>query len=167
MGRAVRLRSHTTVINAPRELVYQMMSSSGRGRLKGDNNESSTIVSRDGNKVIAEFRTSTGRRTYTTLEEVTLQPSERITFRHLEGPLEYVVEEFLFRDVDDKTELVHQGEFIWRSWPVLGLLAGWFYIRPRFERVLERHMDQIPAAAESRAARSHVFRKKQAAAGTP
>ena len=166
MTRAVPLHPHTTVINAPRELVYQMMSSFGRGKLKGDNNESSRVVSRDGDKVIAEFRTSTGRRTHTTLEEVTLQPPGRITFRHLEGPLEYAVEEFLFHDVDGRTELIHRGEFIWRSWPFLGWLAGWFYIRPRFERVLERHMDQIKTAAESRAARSHVFRKKQAA-GTP
>ena len=81
----IELRKHTVLIKAPRELVYQKMSSFGRGKLQGDNAESSSVVSRDGNTIVAEFKTRSGLFTYTTLEQVSLEPPNRITFEHLKG----------------------------------------------------------------------------------
>ena len=46
-----------------------------------------------------EFRSRDGRKMYRTLEEVMLYPDERITFRHLEGPLNHSEEEFVFAQV--------------------------------------------------------------------
>ena len=124
MASPIRLNRHSVLIKAPRDMVYQKMSSFGRGRLQGDNNESSRVISREGEVIIAEFKTKAGPFAYTTVEQVTLEPSERITFLHLEGPLHYAQEEFAFTDVNGDTELVHSGEFIWHRLPVLGWLGG-------------------------------------------
>ena len=161
MARPIQLESHKVRIKAPCEMVFQKMSSFGRGRLAGDNNESSRIISRDGNSLIVEFRTKAGPFTYTTNEQVTLETPNRITFRHLDGPLHYAWEEFVFNDIDGDTELVHNGEFIWRSLPVVGWLGGQLYTKPTFERVIKKHMSQIKVSCEARAARSHVFRTQR------
>ena len=82
MARPIQLKTHKVIIKAPRELVYQKMSSIGQGRLQGDSSESSRVISRDGNNIVAEFRTRSGLFTYTTIEQVTLEPPERIIFVH-------------------------------------------------------------------------------------
>ena len=120
MVRPIQLQSHKLRIKAPCEMVFQKMSSFGRGRLAGDNNELSKIISSDDNVLVVEFRTKAGPFRYTTTEQVTLDAPPRITFRHLDCPMRYVWEEFVFKDVDGDTELVHNGEFIWRNIPVLG-----------------------------------------------
>ena len=163
MTRPIQLKSHRVLIDAPREMVYQKMTAFGRGRLQGDNSESSKVISRDGDTLVAEFKTKAGFFSYTTLEEITLEDGKRITFRHLKGPLAYAWEEFVFSDVDGKTELVHNGEFIWKRIPLLGWLSGKLYTKPVFERTIEKHMQQIKVTCDARAARSHVFRRKQQA----
>ncbi len=163
MTKPIKLKSHSVHIKAPREMVFQKLSSFGRGQLKGDNNESSKVLSRDGDTIIAEFKTRAGPFTYTTVEEITLEPPDRITFRHLTGPLHYAWEEFVFNDVDGDTELVHNGEFIWRRLPLVGWLGGLVYTRPMFERVIEKHFEQVKMNCEARAARSHMFRRREPA----
>lgn len=154
----IRLRPQTIRIDAPRELVFQMMSHFGRGRLPGDNSEASRVICREGDRLVAEFRTRAGFFTYTTLEEVRLHPPERIEFRHLAGPLAYAAEEFAFRALTERrTELTHSGEFVWSRFPLFGRLGGLIYTRPVFERAIAAHMAQLKSAAEARAARSRVF----------
>ena len=143
MARPIRLKTHRVLIGAPREMVFQKMSSFGRGRLKGDNSESCRVISRDGNTLIAEFKTRAGPFSYTTIEQVTLEPPDRIIFKHLKGPLHYAWEEFVFNDVDGDTELIHNGEFIWHWFPLIGWLSGILYTRPTFERAVARHMQEI------------------------
>ena len=158
MAKPIRLRPHTIPIRAPRELVFQMMSHFGRGRLPGDNNESSKVLERDGNRLIVEFETKALLATYTTVEEINLHPPDRITFVHLSGPLHYASEEFRFEDVDGRqTDLTHSGEFIWSTFPFFGWFGGIVYTRPVFERTIVKHMAQVKQAAEARAARSRVF----------
>ena len=112
MSRPIQIRDHRVLIDAPCEMVYQKLSSFGRGRLSGDSNETSRDLSREGTRIVAEFKTRAGPFTYTTIEEVTLEPPARITFRHLSGPPHYAREEFIFSNVDGRTELIHRGEFI-------------------------------------------------------
>ena len=158
MAKPIVLRPHTVRIRAPRELVFQMMSHFGRGRLPGDNNESSKVLERDGNRLTVEFQTKALFATYTTVEVVNLYPPERITFEHLSGPLHHAKEEFRFEDVEDRqTDLTHSGEFIWSRFPFFGWFGGIIYTRPVFERTLVKHMAQVKQAAEARAARSRVF----------
>ena len=162
MAKPIRLKSHAVTINAPRELVYQKMTSFGKGRLQGDNNESSRVISQDGNNLVVEFRTKAGPFSYTTIEQVTLEAPERITFKHLRGPLHYAWEEFALNEADGNTELVHSGELVWSRLPLVGWLGGLLYTKPVFERTIEKHMKQIKVTCEARAARSHVFRRRQA-----
>ena len=158
MAKPLKLKAHTVRIKAPRELVFQMMSHFGRGRLPGDNNESSRMLERDGNRLTVEFQTKALFATYRTVEEVNLFPSERITFEHISGPLHYAREEFAFEDVDGReTDLTHSGEFIWSTFPFFGWFGGIIYTRPVFQRTLVKHMAQIKEGAEARAARSRVF----------
>ena len=161
MPKPIRLKSHRVLIRPPREMVYQKMTSFGRGRLQGEANESSRVVSREGEGMIVEFTTRAGPFTYTTLERVTLDPPHRISFEHLKGPLHYAREEFILNDVDGDTELVHSGEFVWRRLPLVGWLGGILYTRPTFERTLRKHMEQIRVTCDARAARSHVFRRRE------
>ena len=158
MARPISLRPHSILIQAPRELVFQMMSHFGRGRLPGESNESSRVIERDGNRLVVEFQTNTLFATYTTVEEVTLFPPDRIAFEHLSGPLQYAREEFTFADAKDRqTELTHTGEFTWSRFPFFGWFGGIIYTRPVFERTIAKHMAQVKKAAEARAARSRVF----------
>ena len=160
MARPIRLKTHRVLIEAPREMVFQKMSSFGRGRLKGESGESSRVLSRDGDEIVAEFTTRAGPFTYVTVERVTLHPPDKITFNHLKGPLHYAWEEFTLNEVDGQTELVHNGEFIWRRLPLLGWLGGLLFTRRMFERVLVKRMAQIKETCEVRAERSHVFRRR-------
>lgn len=166
MAKPIRLKTHRVRINAPRELLYQMMSSFGRGRLAGDNNESSEVISREGDKLVVKFRTKAGPISYDTVEEVTLEPPSRITFRHMSGPLHHAWEEFVFEEITEfEMELVHDGEFIWKRFPFFGWFGGMIYTKPTFERVLTKHMAQLKESAEARAARSRVFPRPPADTG--
>ena len=160
MTRPIQIRPHSVLIDAPCEIVYQKLSSFGSGRMSGDNTDTARVVSRDGNTIVAEFDTKAGPFTYTTVEEVTLDPPESITFKHLSGPLHYALERFTFHDVDGRTELVHTGEFIWKRLPLFGWLGGMLYTKPMFERVIARHFSQVKESCEARAARSHVFKRR-------
>ena len=167
MAKPIRLKTHRVRIKAPRELIYQMMSSFGRGRLKGDTNESSEVLSRRGDTLVVKFRTKAGPFSYDTVEEIMLEPPRRITFNHLSGPLHYVREEFVFEEVGEfETDLVHDGEFIWKRFPFFGWFGGMIYTKPTFERVLVKHMARIKEAGEARAARSRVFPRPPTDAGT-
>ena len=160
MAKPVRLKDQSVLIDAPRELVYQVMTAFNRGRIAGDNHESSKVISQNGDSLVVEFKTRAGLFTYTTLEDITLHPPERITFKHLEGPLHYSTEEFIFEDVDGQTRLTHTGEIIWNRLPFFGWLGAVIYTRPMFHRVIDHHLAEVKGACEARAARSHVFRRR-------
>ena len=155
----VKLTPQRLFVKAHRELLYQMVSAIGRGRLPGSSTMSSKLVSRDGDTLVAEFYTKVGKSMVTTLEEVTLYPPERISYRWIKGQVKCVYEEFLlFREVDGGAELVHCGEFDLKI-PIFGGLIGRLFVKPRFERVVLEHMEELKEAAEARAARSHVFKR--------
>ena len=161
----VKLSDNEVFINAPRELVFQMLSAIGRGSLPGNQGESSRVLERDGDRIVAEFLTTSGKRTYRTVEDVRLYPPDRITFRHLESPLSYSEEEFLLKEVEGGTALSYRGDIECRMhWlPGVGWLVAWIYVKRKYDSVIRDHMDRLKAAAEARAARSHVFRRTGAA----
>ena len=160
MFNPIVLKEHSVTIAAPRELVFQMLSSFRRGRIQGDDAQSSRLISEDGNTRIVEFETKAGPFTYATLEEVKLFPPCRITFKHLEGPLYFSEEAFAFEETGEgQTLMTHGGSFIWKRFPFFGWLGGVIYTRPMYHRVIRKHMAVVKDAAEARAARSHVFRR--------
>ena len=161
---AIQLKPQSVEIDAPRELVFQMLSSFRRGRIAGDNSESTRLISEDGNVKTVEFVTRAGPFSYRTLEEVTLHRPERIEFKHLEGPLDFSEEEFTLDETSDGgTLLTHSGSFIWKRFPFFGWFGGVIYTRPMYHSVISKHFVTVKEAAEARAARSHVFRRDRTA----
>ena len=73
----VKLAGRKLHIDAPREMVFQMMSAIGKGSLPGSQGESSRVLSRDGDTLTAEFLTPSGKRIYRTVEDVRLYPPPR------------------------------------------------------------------------------------------
>ena len=159
----VKLATQRWYINAPREMVFQMLTAFGKGSLPGSSGESSRILEKVGDTIIAEFMTTSGNRTYRTVEEVRLYPPEKITFRHLEGPLPFSEEEFNLLDQGTGTQIEYAGkiEYKVRWLPAAGWLIAKYYVRPKYNTVIKRHLTTLKSAAEARAARSHVFRRVQ------
>ena len=157
----VKLDPQRLSISAPREMVFQMLSAIGKGKLPGRQGESSRVLERDGDTIIAEFQTRSGGRTYRTVERVRLYPPERITFAHLEGPLTFSEEEFNLVEQDGDTELQYSGEIGYRirGLPGIGWPVALLYVKPKYDAVIRAHMQALKTAAEARAARSHVFRR--------
>ena len=158
----VKLADQSTLINAQREMVFQMLSAIGKGsRLPGAQGESSRVLEREGDTLIAEFLTTSGKHTYRTVERLQLYPPERMTYLHLEGPLHFAEEEFTLTERDAGTELQYNGriEYRFRWMPGVGWLIATFYAKRIYDTIIRDHMEKIKAAAESRAARSHEFRR--------
>ena len=155
----VNLADRRVSINAPREMVFQILSAIGSGSLFGAQGDSSRVLERHDDTLIAEFLTTSGKHVYRTLEEVRLHPPERLTFRHLEGPLDFAEEEFGLDERDTGTVLQYTGriEYKVRWLPGTGWLIAMLYIRPKYDRIISSHLEKLKTAAEARAARSHVF----------
>ena len=162
----VSLADQSLYIDAPREMVFQMLSAIGKGSLPGAQEESSRVLEQRDDALIAEFLTKSGRRTYRTVEEVRLYAPERITFHHLEGPLAASDEEFRLVERDGGTELLYGGEIECRIWwmpwmPWLGRLIALLYVKSKYDSVIRTHMERLKSAAEARASRGHVFRRTE------
>lgn len=162
----VSLKTQEIFIDAPRELVFQMLSAIGKGSLPGGN-DSSRIIERNENEIIAEFLTPSGSRVYRTVERVVLYPPERITYEHLEGPLSFSEEEFALDETGDGCKLSYWGVIECNApfLPGVGWLIAWAYARPRYNAVIHDHMAKLKAASEARGARSHVFPRTRSVKG--
>ncbi len=127
----IRLQQQSGAIRAPRSVVFRLISSFGDGKSDNDSLGSSgkgnRLVEREGNRLVMEFYSKDGRKVYRTLEEVMLYPEEKITFKHLEGPLYYSQEEFVFTELDSATLLTHNGEIECRMHRLPG--GGWLVAR--------------------------------------
>ncbi|MCH7737210.1 MAG: SRPBCC family protein [Chloroflexi bacterium] len=153
----VTLKTQSVSIRAPRSAVFKLISSFGdivdggkTPEAPDKDEEGNRVIERDGNRLLMEFRSRDGRKMYRTLEEVVLYPEERITFRHLEGPLHYSQEEFVFVEVDSGTTMTHNGVIECRMHLLPG--AGWmvarFYVKRRYENLVLRHMNSLKDQAE-------------------
>lgn len=154
----VKLKTQSVVIQAPRSKVFRLISSYGDAELGSesknsteDMEEGKTLLERDGNRLLIEFRSRDERKMYRTLEEVMLYPEERITFKHIEGPLHHSQEEFIFAEVDSGTKMTHSGEIECRMhWlPVAGWAVARFYVKRHYERLVLRHMNSLKDQAEA------------------
>ena len=152
----VRLADQVLTIRAPRSRVFQVFSSfqkddQSAGNQPSENVEGANVVEREGNRLLVEFTSREGGRLYRTLEEVHLYPDERITFRHLTGPLHHASEEFRLEEVPEGTRMTYTGQIECRMpfLPGIGWLVALFYVRPKYESVVKRHMGLLKEEAES------------------
>jgi len=159
----VKLANQAVTIRAARSRVFKLFSSFGSDEPSGDmnqqaernhhppNGEAAHVVEREGNRLLVEFTSRQGRKLYQTLEEVRLYPEERITFRHLKGPLHHASEEFRLEEIPEGTRITYTGqiECLMPFLPGIGWLVALLYVRPKYGSVVKRHMGLLKEAAES------------------
>ncbi len=140
----------TVRLTAPRDLVFEMIQAPYVGRTpEGSGIE---IIARGGGLVVAAHHTRVHFYTARTVEAVGFEPPERVTFRHLAGPVPEAFEEFLLREREGGTELEYRGEVGIDFW-ILGRLAGRFWVRKQWEARVREHLEGLKERAEERAAR--------------
>jgi len=138
-------------IVAPRELVFEQISSPYLGRTPQALRGKLEILDRSDRLVVAAHRTKLRRFVSVTVESVAFEPPERVAFRHLRGPVPHAVEEFLLREVGSGTELEYRGELGLDFW-LLGRLTARFTVVPAWEKAVRASLEHIKDQAEERAA---------------
>lgn len=161
----------TVVYDAPRELVFEQLSAPYLGRMPKAMQDRLEVVVRGADLVVAAHHLDLGWYTATTVEAVGFEPPERITFRHLRGPVPHAVEEFVLEELEDsQTELTYRGE-LGLDWWVAGWLAARWWVTPVWERQVSAHLEDVKPACEERAARRRRRQQRGGdgddASGTP
>jgi hypothetical protein len=144
-----RLGPLTFEIEAPRELVYEVLSAPYLGRV---NEGSIEVLAGDESIVVAAHLTKVHFYEARTVEVVELEHPVRMGFRHLTGPVPEAVEEFRLEAVNGETELHYDGrlgiDFFW-----LGRIAGRRWVVPQWNRAVAEHLVAVKEKAERRAER--------------
>jgi hypothetical protein len=160
VGRSLhRLGPLTVMIDAPRDVVFELLSAPYLGRTPHTVADTLEVVERGSDLVVALHRSKVGFWTAETLESVRFEAPERITFRHLRGPVPHALETFELSARDGRTELVYRGELGLDFW-VFGRLAGRYWVTPSWLAIVEQHLAATKSAAEARAA-AHRRRQPQ------
>jgi hypothetical protein len=139
-------------IEAPRELVYEILSAPYVGRARS---ESIDVLARGESLVVAAHLTKVHFYEARTVEAIDFAPPERIGFRHLTGPVPYAVEEFRLEQEGDGTELHYDGE-LGIDFFLLGRIAARRWVIPQWRRAVGEHLDDVKARAEQRAQRARA-----------
>jgi hypothetical protein len=158
-GRSVHpLGPITFGIEAPRELVFEIISAPYTGR--GPSGSGIDVLARSDGLVVAAHHTKVHFYTARTVEIVEFEPPRRVGFRHLAGPVPYAVEQFEFDESGGRTELRYTGE-VGIDFFVLGRLAARHWVRPQWARAVREHLEDVKGSAEQRAA-AHQAREPRA-----
>lgn len=146
----VSLGTIEVIIRAPRKAIFQRFSAFGNSDGGKEHGERSNVLERHENRLIVEFFSQDGKQMHRTLEEVNLYPSDRVTFHHLEGPLNYAFDEFTLKDVPDGTLVTYSGTIECRMHflPGMGWLVARLYVRPKYRKLVGRHMNEMKATLE-------------------
>jgi len=146
----VSLGTIEIMVRAPREALFQRFNTFENSDPAKEDGERANVIERHENRLIVEFFSQDGKQMHRTLEEVKLYPSDRVTFRHLEGPLNYAFDEFTLRDAPDGTLVTFTGtiEFRVRLLPGMGWLIARLYVRAKYRKLVGRHMSEMKASLE-------------------
>jgi hypothetical protein len=149
-------RSHHRVgpveleIAAPRDVVFDQIASPYLGRTPADLRSKLEVLERDGNLVLARHRSKLRLLTSVTLETIRFEPPDRVTFRHVRGPVPHVLEEFRLEETASGTLLRYEGDLGIDFW-FLGRLAGRYWVVRNWERVVRESLARLKDGAEDRA----------------
>jgi len=150
-GRSLHELGPITVrIAAPRELVFEIIAAPYLGRTPGTSGIE--VVARNDALVVAAHHTRVHFYTARTVEVIDFESPTRVGFRHLTGPVPHAVEEFTLEEIGEGTELRYAGE-LGIDFFVLGRIAGRYWVRPQWERVVREHLEDLRQRAEQRATR--------------
>lgn len=152
LGRTVRPLGPLTVhIAAPRELVFDVVSTPYLGRTPRALESKLQVLERGRDMVLAAHFTSVRGFTATTLETVRFEPPSRVHFRLVRGPVPHVVETFALDETSGGTDLVYRGELGTDLW-ALGRWWGGRVART-WEAVVQASLETTKSEAERRARR--------------
>lgn len=142
-------------IEAPREVVYEVLSAPYTGKASS---ETIDVLTEGEDVVVAAHHTQVHFYTAKTVEAIDLQPPERMGFRHLTGPVPHAVEQFVLSEDGASTELCYDGQ-IGIDYFALGRIAAKRWVRPQWEDKVREHLEDVKARAEAKA-RSRERRQK-------
>lgn len=152
IGRSLRSLGPLTIgIDAPREVVFDVISAPYLGRTPRALEKKLRVIEREDAMVLAEHYTDVGRFVTTTLETVRFQAPTRVDFRLVRGPVPHVIEQFELREVETSTELRYSGELGTDLW-ALGRWWGGLVAR-KWEAAVRASLDGVKVEAERRASR--------------
>ncbi len=152
------LRPISTEIAAPRALVFEM-AAAVNGSLPGAPPHTGELLKREGNELIVRYRTPAMVTALVMDERVRLEPPERIEYEVLDGPLDHVHERLDFEALDGgHTRVTYTGE-VGSSRRIIGEPIARFVAVPAYHRFMLRQLRALQGAAESRAARSRLYRQ--------
>lgn len=152
VGRRTRpLGPQTIDIDAPREVVFDVIAQPYLGRATRAMREKALVLERGSDIVLAAHRTPVagGRLTATTVETVRFTRPERVDFRLVRGPVPAVTESFTLTERGSGTRLVYEGELatdLWRAGQWWGSLVG-----RRWEATVAASLTAVRQEAERRA----------------
>ena len=152
----------TVTIRAPRELVFEIIAAPYLGRSSAAA-AGIEVLARSEELVVARHHTRVHFYTAQTTEAIDFAPPTRVGFRHLCGPVPHALEEFVLEEIDGRTQLRYSGE-LGIDFFVLGRVAGRYWVRPQWERVVAAHIEDVKERAEARAAR-HAAREADGPSG--
>lgn len=152
-GRRVRpLGPQTVEIDAPREMVFDVIAQPYLGRTTRAMREKVRVLEQGSDMVLAAHLTPVlgGRLTARTTETVRFTRPERIDFRLVRGPVPAVVETFELSAHGPGTRLRYTGEMGTDLWA----LGEWWaqQVAPRWEATVAASLAEAAREAERRAA---------------
>ena len=152
VGRSLRTLGPMTLrIDAPREVVFEVISAPYLGRTPRALERKLRVLERGADLVLAEHFTQQRRFVTTTLETVRFERPSQVDFRLLRGPVPHVVERFELAETGLGTELRYSGELGTDLWA----LGRWWgaLVAGKWEAAVRGSLDVVKAEAERRAAR--------------
>ncbi|MDH4113696.1 MAG: SRPBCC family protein [Actinomycetota bacterium] len=159
-GRRIRpLGPQVAVIRAPRERIFDLIAVPYLSdRPPKALREKIEVLDRGEDMVLAAHRTPSSWFATTTVETVTFERPGRIGFRLVRGPVPFVRERFVLRELDGgtATELTYDGELGADGW-VLGTLWG-RVVAGRWEATVAASLEALRETAESDAGRRRTDR---------
>lgn len=150
-GRRTRpLGPRTVDIQAPREVVFDVIAQPYLGRATQAMREKVEVLERGSDMVLAAHSTpvADGRLNAVTVETVRFTRPARVDFRLVRGPVPYVVESFVLSDHEAGTRLVYEGELGTDLW-ALGQRWGQLVAR-RWEETVAASLASVKKEAERR-----------------
>lgn len=137
--------------DAPRELVFDVIAAPYLGRSSREARAHVRVWERGADLVVASHLSRLQGYTAETVEAVRFERPERVSFRHLRGPVPHAAETFTLSEDDGVTTLRYEGEVGLDFWG-LGRLAARRWVVPTWEGVVRESLDGTRRAAEERAA---------------
>jgi hypothetical protein len=158
IGRSIRpLGPIDARIEAPRELVFDVIAAPYLGSPPSSLAEKIMVLERSDAMVLAAHRTPIdGGLVATTVETVRFERPSAIHFRLLRGPVPHVIERFQLSDDGDATLFHYEGELGTDLWAVGRWWGG--LVARRWDEAVQGSVAEITRIAEERAARHRPLR---------